>query len=97
MAKTFMQMAEEAMAAVDAGYDVVGFDTAVERVKALNRGVSYVEDVDDDEITDAPASGRFRAVSSAAEIPEFDIAVISVPTPLREGTPDLSYIKLAAR
>ena len=32
---------------------------------------------------------------NSADLAEFDIAVISVPTPLRDGEPDLSYIEQA--
>ena len=40
----------------------------------------------------ALATGRYRAVSSLREIDQFDIAIITVPTSLREGIPDLTFI-----
>jgi len=85
-----------AMRAVEAGFDVIGFDADVARVKRLNAGDSYVEDVADEIVHGALATGRYRAVTTLDDINGFDVAVISVPTPLREGAPDLGYIELAA-
>jgi UDP-N-acetyl-D-glucosamine dehydrogenase len=85
-----------AMAAVDAGYDVVGYDVSVDRVKRLADGESFVEDVAADVLTAALASGRYRVTDDRLACEGFDIAVITVPTPLRDGQPDLSYIESAA-
>lgn len=82
-----------AMRAVQVGHDVVGYDVDETRVKRLNAAESYVEDIKDDEVATALASGRYRASTSAKSCAGFDIAVITVPTPLREGNPDLSYIE----
>ncbi len=86
-----------AMRAVQAGFDVVGFDTDEARVKALAAGESYVEDVASTELASALASGHYRASSDPADCAGFDVAVVTVPTPLREGNPDLSYIEAASR
>ena len=85
-----------AMRAVEAGFDVVGFDADAAKVKRLNAGDSYVEDVADEVVPDALATGRYRAVTTLDDIDGFDVAVISVPTPLREGAPDLGHIESAA-
>ncbi len=86
-----------AIRAVEAGFDVVGFDTDEARVKALLAGESFVEDVAGERLRAALASDRYLATSDAADCAGFDMAVISVPTPLHEGNPDLSYIESAAR
>ena len=86
-----------AMRAVARGYSVVGFDTDEIRVKRLNAGESYVEDVPDALLQEALATGRYRASTSERDCAGFDVAVITVPTPLREGVPDLSYIEASAR
>jgi UDP-N-acetyl-D-glucosamine dehydrogenase len=86
-----------AMRAVHAGYDVVGYDVDDHRVKALASGVSFVEDVSDDTVRAALDSGRFRAMGTLEGIERFDVAVVTVPTPLAEGAPDLSFIEEAAR
>ena len=84
-----------AMRAVDAGFEVVGYDTDEQRIAALADGRSYVEDVPDERVSAAVASGRFRPVTTLKGVEPFDIAVITVPTPLREGSPDLSHIDAA--
>ena len=86
-----------AMSAVEAGNTVVGFDTAEARTKALAAGQSYVEDVSDERLLAALATGRYIPTTEPRECIGFDVAVISVPTPLREGAPDLSYIESATR
>jgi UDP-N-acetyl-D-glucosamine dehydrogenase len=85
------------MRAVEVGHTVVGYDVDTERVKRLQAGESYVEDVPDSQLAAALASSRYRASSGAKHCAGFDIAVITVPTPLREGIPDLSYIEDSAR
>src|SRR5829696_649241 len=82
-----------AMRAVEVGFDVVGYDVDGVKIKRLAAGESNVEDVTNERLAAALATGRYRATSSATDLAEFDIAVISVPTPLREGTPDLTYIE----
>jgi UDP-N-acetyl-D-glucosamine dehydrogenase len=86
-----------AMRAVTQGYSVVGFDVDEIRVKRLNAGESYVEDIPDEVLQSALATGRYRASTSERDCAGFDVAVITVPTPLRDGVPDLSYIEASAR
>jgi UDP-N-acetyl-D-glucosamine dehydrogenase len=86
-----------AMRAVACGYTVVGYDVDEARVKRLNAGESYVEDVSDEVLHEALATGRYRATSAERDCAGFDVAVITVPTPLRDGVPDLSYIEASAR
>ena len=81
------------MRAVEVGYDVVGYDNDVRRVKRLNAGESYVEDIPDAQLAAALATGRYKA---SPECADFDVAIITVPTPLRDGNPDLSYIEDSA-
>ncbi len=81
-----------AMRAVAAGYDVVGYDVDEHRSKALAAGTSFVEDISDAEVAEALATGRYRAVANLEGVERFDVAVITVPTPLREGIPDLTFI-----
>ena len=85
-----------AMRAVEVGYDVVGYDPDESRVKQLAAGESYVEDVSSDTVADALATDRFTPTTDPTKCAGFDIAVITVPTPLTEGSPDLSYIESAA-
>jgi UDP-N-acetyl-D-glucosamine dehydrogenase len=84
-----------AMRAVEVGFDVVGFDVDERKIKRLAAGESPVEDVSDERLAAALAGGRYLPTSSATDMANFDVAVISVPTPLREGAPDLSFIETA--
>jgi UDP-N-acetyl-D-mannosaminuronic acid dehydrogenase/UDP-N-acetyl-D-glucosamine dehydrogenase len=85
-----------AMRAVEVGFDVVGLDVDEERVKGLAGGSSHVEDVDRARVAAALASGRYRPTTYPADAGGFDFAIISVPTPLRDNVPDLSFIEDAA-
>lgn len=84
-----------AMRAVDAGFPVVGYEVDERRIESLRAGRSYVEDVDDEQVAAALTSG-YTVTSSPADLAGFDVAIISVPTPLRDGTPDLSYVEAAS-
>lgn len=85
-----------AMRSVEAGYDVVGIDLDPMRVSMLQQGVSYVDDIPNGELQQALVSDRYKATDDYSDTAEFDIAVITVPTPLRESLPDLSFIESAA-
>jgi UDP-N-acetyl-D-mannosaminuronic acid dehydrogenase/UDP-N-acetyl-D-glucosamine dehydrogenase len=86
-----------AMRAVEVGFDVVGFELDIVRVGRLLNGDSYVEDVADAKLASANKSGRYLPTAEISECSVFDIAVITVPTPLSDGVPDLSFIEDAAR
>jgi len=86
-----------AMKAVAAGHDVVGIDASTERVKRLAAGDSFVEDVPRVALEAALRAGRYTVTDDALACEGFDVAVVTVPTPLHEGAPDLSYIESAAR
>jgi UDP-N-acetyl-D-glucosamine dehydrogenase len=84
-----------AMRAVEVGHTVVGFEPDRNRLASLKAGTSYVEDVSSEALQHALASGRYIATNDPAEIALFDVAVISVPTPLREHAPDLAFVRSA--
>ncbi|MFN8035802.1 MAG: nucleotide sugar dehydrogenase [Acidimicrobiia bacterium] len=84
-----------AMRAVEVGYDVVGYDLDEQRVKRLEAGESYVGDVPSEQLARALESGCYHPSADPRSCAGFDVAVITVPTPLREGMPDLSHIETA--
>lgn len=86
-----------AMRAVAAGYEVHGIDLDVSRISMLNEGRSYVEDVGSDELKSAINGGTYFAYDNYSSCPDFDFAVITVPTPLRERMPDISFIESAVQ
>jgi nucleotide sugar dehydrogenase len=85
-----------AMRCVEVGDDVVGFDLDAAKVSGLGAGHSHVVDVSDADVASALDTGRYRAVNDPATLESFDVAVITVPTPLADGVPDLSHIDSAA-
>ena len=86
-----------AMRAVAAGHQVTGYDVDLNRVKRLEAGESYVEDVPAGELAAALGTGRFRPSAHADACAGFDVALITVPTPLRDGQPDLACLEAASR
>jgi UDP-N-acetyl-D-glucosamine dehydrogenase len=86
-----------AVRAAQAGHEVVGYDVDRERIKRLAAGESYIEDVPSSELRKILDNGAYRPSAEARSCAGFDVAVITVPTPLRDGVPDLRYIEEAAR
>ncbi|MCC5949724.1 MAG: nucleotide sugar dehydrogenase [Nitriliruptoraceae bacterium] len=85
-----------AMRASEAGFEVVGLEPDATRAAALADGRSYIEDVPD-EVLQAALDRGYRPTADPADIAGYDVAVISVPTPLHEGLPDLTFIESAGR
>ncbi len=85
-----------ALRACEVGFDVVGFDVDHQRVDHLRAGTSYVGDVAPERLRRALGDGRFRPSSDDGDLAGFDVAVISVPTPLLGDAPDLAAVERAA-
>ncbi|WP_329383036.1 nucleotide sugar dehydrogenase [Streptomyces sp. NBC_01716] len=86
-----------AVRAAEVGHRVVGYDVDRRRVKQLAAGQSYVEDVASSRLSAVLETGAYSVTADTAALVGFDIAVITVPTPLRDGVPDLTYIESCAR
>ncbi|MEV6346193.1 nucleotide sugar dehydrogenase [Actinoplanes sp. NPDC051851] len=86
-----------AVRAAQAGHSVIGYDVDDERIKRLAAGESYVDDVSCAQLQEILEVGVYQPSCDPRSCGGFDIAVIAVPTPLRDGTPDLRYIEDAAR
>jgi UDP-N-acetyl-D-glucosamine dehydrogenase len=86
-----------AMRAAEVGFRVVGIDVDAQRVKKLEAGESYVADVPSERLQAALDAGAYSASADYADIAGFDVCLITVPTPLRDGAPDLSCIEDAGR
>ena len=85
-----------AVRAVSVGYNVVGYDIDAAKVARLAAGNSPIEDVPDSILVECLATGRFLPTTDRDALASFDVAVISVPTPLRDRLPDLSFVEQAA-
>ena len=83
-----------ACAAADAGFRVTGIDVdaAADRRARRVAGRS-VAGVDEDSVQRAFASGRLDFSTSAEAVAESQLVFVCVPTPLRDGTPDLTFIE----
>jgi UDP-N-acetyl-D-glucosamine dehydrogenase len=81
-----------AIRAVEAGFSVVGLDTDTVRIWSLKDGESFVDDVSDERLHRALASGRYLPTEYYEDAKGFDAAIITVPTPLTESVPDLSFV-----
>jgi len=86
-----------AMAAVDAGWTVVGVDNFETKVAQINSGKSPVEDISDTQLQAALTSGVYRASTDFSSVAKASVITICVPTPLDEKRePDLSLLQSAA-
>jgi UDP-N-acetyl-D-glucosamine dehydrogenase len=82
------------VAASKAGFPVIGLDVDQGKLDAIRAGSSYVVDVVDRDIAGLE---RARFTSNHVALSEADVIVIAVPTPLTDGTPDLSLVKRASQ
>jgi UDP-N-acetyl-D-glucosamine dehydrogenase len=81
----------------EAGTSVLLVDRDAERVAALNRGESYIEDVPSDALRRLVDVGRLRATTDYDELRDCDAILIALPTPLsKQREPDLSIVNEAA-
>lgn len=86
-----------AMAAVDAGWMVIGVDSSEVKVTQINGGSSPVEDISDAQLQSAISRGLYKATSDYAEVTFASVITICVPTPLNEKRePDLTLLRSAA-
>lgn len=86
-----------AMAAVDAGWHVIGVDNFELKVNQINSGLSPVEDISDAQLQAAIQLGRYTATTDFSKVSQASVITICVPTPLdAERKPDISLLKSAA-
>jgi len=86
-----------AMAAVDAGWTVLGIDSLETKVAQINSGHSPIEDVSDFQLSAAIAKGTYSATCDFSTVSEASVIAICVPTPLDEKRePDLTFLRYAA-
>jgi len=86
-----------AMAAAEAGYKTIGFEPDKQRCDQLATGTSYIEDIPNDTLLRRIEEGLYEPTLDDRDLIGFDIAVITVPTPLTKGVPDLSYVRAAVQ
>ncbi len=75
------------------GFGLIGVDVDPVKVRSLRERRSYVGDVSDDELA---GLGQVQFGTDPRILVAADVVVITVPTPLRDGGPDLSMVRSAA-
>ncbi|MEW6662537.1 MAG: NAD(P)-binding domain-containing protein [Bacillota bacterium] len=75
------------------GFHVLGIEQNPKRAYKVNNGENYILDVKDEDLKQVVHAGKLKAYTDFACLPEADVIVICVPTPLNTNRdPDISYI-----
>jgi len=86
-----------AMAAVDAGWTVIGIDNFAAKVAQINGGSSPVEDISDGQLQTAISKGAYKASTDFSMVAQASVVTMCVPTPLDQNRkPDLTLLRSAA-
>lgn len=81
-----------------AGFRVIGVEQNPIRAEKVNRGENYISDVKEEELRELVRKGLICAGTDFHRVPEMDVIVICVPTPLTKNlTPDLQYVERVTR
>ena len=87
-----------ALAICNAGYSTIGIDISVFRISELQSSKSGIEDISDNEIATALASGKYKPTTDYSEIRNSNVILICLPTPLtKNNLPDLSAVESSAK
>ena len=82
-----------AHALLEGGLPVTGFDVDPAKIRALERGESYLRHFPIEHFERLASSDRFEASADFDRLSEADVVVVCVPTPLgSHREPDLSYV-----
>ncbi|MFB6280246.1 MAG: nucleotide sugar dehydrogenase [Salinibacter sp.] len=81
-----------------AGFETHGIDLDSERIRRLNQGDNYNDDLDDETVQRVVGEGFLSAEEGFGRAENVDVFFICVPTPVTEhNEPDTSYIESATR
>ena len=87
-----------ALAAIEAGFPVVGFDIDPARADLLKSGRSGIKHIASEPIAEAIVKRRFRVTSDLGGLEESDAILVAVPTPLsKQREPDLTFVENSTR
>jgi nucleotide sugar dehydrogenase len=76
---------------------VTGYDISADRAAASRRGRSPIDDLQDADIQAMLDTRRYVPTARADMLAGFDVALVTVPTPLFDGRPDVSAVVDAGR
>lgn len=75
------------------GYKIIGIDVDKDRVRSVNKGSSYISDVDSSVLKGYVRRGLIKATSEEQQLKLCDIILICVPTPVNANKePDLAPV-----
>jgi UDP-N-acetyl-D-glucosamine dehydrogenase len=78
------------------GFRVTGYDKDPNKVRLVNEGTSYIEDIPTATLAPFVKEGRVDATTDPRVLAEADAVIVCVPTPLNKTKePDISYIMSA--
>lgn len=86
-----------AITCAENGRDVIGIDINQSRVELLTGGQSPVEDISHERIQDLLRKGNLQFSARFEDSRNFDVALLTLPTPLTEDAPDVSSLISACR
>jgi UDP-N-acetyl-D-glucosamine dehydrogenase len=86
-----------ACAAAEAGFRVSGVDIDADRIEDLGRALLSVPGVAETAFRRAVDTGRLTFGADLSPVVDSDVVCICVPTPMRDGAPDLTYVETAVR
>lgn len=82
----------------EAGFQTVGFDLDARKVETIQRGESYIPDVEAALVMRLVTDGNLRASTDERVLDNADVIFICVPTPFdRMKAPDLGAVKSASQ
>jgi len=75
------------------GFACLGVDVSEQKVNDLNEGINFIEDLDDNEVSEMVNIGLLSASTDYGSLADTDVIFIAVPTPFNlNKDPDISYI-----
>lgn len=78
-------------------FDTIGVELDEQRVRRLNAGENYIDDVDDDEVRTLVGSEQLQITGAFEHGEDIDVFFVCVPTPVTDAKdPDLTYVESAA-
>jgi UDP-N-acetyl-D-glucosamine dehydrogenase len=84
------------VAIAKSGYNAIGLDVSRRKIDLLNKGISYVQDVESKDIKELIECGKLECSDDMSKLKEVDAVSICVPTPLNKSRdPDMSYVMSA--
>lgn len=85
-----------AMAAAQAGHDVIGYEPDAARQQSLADGFSFIDDVPHARLKAHLNAESYIPTRSPMALKDYNVGIIAAPTLLNGGTPDLRHVQEAA-